>query len=215
NDKKEHRRIVHEVLQRLEDNDLFAKAEKCLFEKDKLAYLGMIISHNHVEMDPAKVSGVMDWPVPTKVKHVQAFLGFANFYRRFIKDFAKIAKPLTTLTKKDQPWVWESEQQKAFDDLKKAFTSAPILRIPDDVNPFRLSTDASDFAIGSVLSQLDPEDNLYHPVAFHSKSLNVHERNYEIYDKEMLAIIRGLEEYRHYLEGHPAKFEIWPDGHCT
>ena len=211
NDKKEHRKLVHEVLQRLEDNDLFAKAEKCLFEQDKLAYLGMIISKNHVEMDPAKVTGVTEWPVPTKVKHVQAFLGFANFYRRFIKDFAKITKPLTTLTKKDQPWVWGTEQQKAFDDLKKAFTSAPILRIPDDVNPFRLSTDASDFAIGSVLSQLDPEDNLYHPVAFHSKSLNVHERNYEIYDKEMLAIIRGLEEYRHYLEGHPEKFEIWSD----
>lgn len=103
NDREEHRKIVHEVLQRLEDNDLFAKAEKCLFEKDKLAYLGMIISKNHVEMDPAKVTDVTEWPVPIKVKHVQAFLGFANFYRRFIKDFAKITKPLTNLTKKDQP----------------------------------------------------------------------------------------------------------------
>ena len=95
--------------------------------------------------------------------------------------------------------------------LKESFTIAPILRIPDDINPYRLSTDASDFAIGSVLSQLDPNDGLYHPVAFHSKFLNVHERNYEIYDKEMLAIIRELEEYRHYLEGHPLKFEIWSD----
>lgn len=86
NDRKKHQKIVHKVLQRLEDNDLFAKAEKCLFEKDKLAYLGMIISKSHVEMDPAKVTGVTEWPVPTKVKHVQAFLGFANSHRRFIKN---------------------------------------------------------------------------------------------------------------------------------
>ena len=171
----------------------------------------MIISKGHVAMDPKKVSGVMDWPAPKKVKEVQAFLGLANFYRRFIKDFAKITKPLTSLTKKDIPWEWEADQQAAFDDLKKAFTSAPILRIPTDDDPFRLETDASDFALGATLSQLDPNDNLYHPVAFYSKSLNVHERNYEIYDKELLAIIRALEEYRHYLEGHPKKFEIWSD----
>ncbi len=153
NDKKEHRNLVKEVLKRLQDNDLYAKAEKCFFEKDSIEYLGMIISKGHVAMDPKKVSGVLEWPVPVKVKQVQAFLGFANFYRRFIKDFAKIAKPLTHLTKKDIPWVWDTEQQEAFEVLKKAFTSAPILRIPDDVNPFRLSTDASDFAVGAVLSQ--------------------------------------------------------------
>ena len=149
----------------------------------------MIISKGHAAMDPKKLAGVQEWPVPTKVKHVQAFLGLTNFYRRFIKDFAKIAKPLTNLTKKDQKWVWEEEQQTAFEALKNAFTSAPILRIPDDVNPFRLSTDASDFAVGAVLSQPDPEDQLWHPVAFYSKSLDIHERNYEIYDKELLAII--------------------------
>ena len=103
-------------------------------------------------MDPKKVSGVTEWPRPTKVKQVQAFLGFANFYRRFIKDFAKHAKPLTSLTKKDQPWVWGSEQINAFERLKEAFISAPILRIPDDVNPFRLETDASDYATDTVLS---------------------------------------------------------------
>ena len=164
----------------------------------------MIISKNHVAMDPHKVLGVLEWPVPTKVKHVQAFLGFANFYRRFIKDFARIVKPLTNLTRKDVNWDWTAECQAAFEALKTAFTTAPILRIPDDAQPFRLSTDASDFAVGAVLSQLDPNDGKYHPVAFHSRALDVHERNYEIYDKELLAIIRALEEYRHYLEGHPA-----------
>ena len=168
----------------------------------------MIISKGHVAMDPKKVSGVLDWPTPTKVKHVQAFLGFANFYRRFIKDFAKLAKLLTNLTKKDQPWVWSTEQADAFEVLKKAFTTAPILRIPDDVNPFRLSTDASDFAIGSVLSQLDPEDKLWHPVAFYSKSLNAAKRNYDIYDKELLAVVRALGEWRHYLEGSQHSVDI-------
>jgi hypothetical protein len=211
NDEKEHRKLVKEVLKRLRENDLFAKAEKCSFEQTSMKYLGMVISHNKVEMDEEKLKGVLEWPIPTKVKHVQAFIGFANYYRRFIKDFSKIVKPLTNLTKKDQAWVWEAEQQNAFEALKKAFTTAPILRIPDDENPFRLSTDASDFATGAVLSQLDPNDNLWHPVAYFSKSLDVHERNYEIYDKELLAIIRGLEEYRHHLEGHPKKIEIWSD----
>ena len=210
-DLKEHRKIVREVLKRLRENDLYAKAEKCFFEQSSIDYLGMIISKGQINMDKKKVAGVLEWPVPKKVKDIQAFLGFANFYRRFIQDFAKITRPLVDLTKKDQPWVWEPAQQTAFEALKEAFTTAPILRIPDDVNPFRLSTDASDFATDAVLSQLDPGDTLWHPVAFFSKSLNVHERNYEIYDKELLAIIRALEEYRHYLEGHPEKFEIWSD----
>lgn len=102
---REHRDLVKEVLKQLRDNDLFAKAKKCFCMKDSISYLGMIISKGHVAMDPKKVSGVLDWPVPAKVKHVQAFLGFANFYHRFIQDFAKIARPLTNLTKKDIPWV--------------------------------------------------------------------------------------------------------------
>lgn len=208
---EENRRITAEVLKRLKENDLFARPEKCFFEQNRIDYLGMIISHGHIEMDPKKLTGVTEWPRPQKVKQVQAFLGFANFYRRFIKDFAHHAKPLTILTKKDQPWIWGDDQEQAFNALKAAFTSAPILRIPDDVNPFRLETDASDFATGAVLSQFDPDDQLWHPVAFSSKSLNVHERNYEIYDKELLAIMRALEEYRQHLEGHPIKIEIWSD----
>jgi len=99
----------------------------------------------------------------------------------------------------------------AFEVLKKAFTTAPVLRIPNDKDPFKLSTNASDFATGAVLSQKDIQTNLWHPVAFFSKSLDVHKRNYKIYDKELLAVIRGLEEYRHHLEGYPHKIEIWSD----
>jgi hypothetical protein len=106
------------------------------------------------------------------------------------------------------PWKWEDEQCLAYDTLKTAFTTAPILQIPNDVAPYQLETDASEFASGAILEQ-QGEDGLWHPVAFYSKSFNKHEQNYEIYDKEMLAIIRALEEYRHYLEGHPLLFEIW------
>lgn len=208
---EENLEITKVVLGRLKDNDLFAKPEKCFFFKKEIEYLGMIISHESIRMDPSKVSGVLEWPTPTRVKHVQAFLGLANFYRRFIKDFAKHSKPLTTLTKKEQKWSWGPEQEDAFQWLKDAFTSAPILKIPDDENPFRLETDASDFATGAVLSQLYPKTKLWHPVAFFSKSLNEHERNYDIYDKELLAIVRAMDEYRQHLEGHPHTIEIWSD----
>jgi len=162
-------------------------------------------------MDKEKLSGVLEWPVPTKVKQVQAFLGFANFYHRFIENFAKMSKLLSDLTKKDSTWTWGKEQQNAFEVLKKAFTMAPVLRIPNDKDPFKLSTDASNFTTGAVLSQKDIQTNLWHPVAFFSKLLDVYERNYKIYDKELLAVIWGLEEYRHYLEEYPYKVEIWLD----
>lgn len=189
-----HRQLLERVLQKLRENDLFAKPEKCHFEQPSVDFLGLIVGKNSIKMDPKKVEGVKNWPTPTKVKHIQAFLGLANFYRRFIKDFAKIVKPLTMLTGKEVPWTWEQEQETAFNNLKDRFTSAPILQIPNDTAPYRLETDSSDFATGSVLEQIG-EDGLWHPVAFYSKSLNEHERNYEIYDKELLSIIRALEEY--------------------
>ena len=140
-------------------------------------------------MDEEKLSRVLEWPVPTKVKQVQAFLGFANFYCRFIETFAKMSKLLSDLTKKDCTWNWGIKQQNAFEVLKKAFTMAPVLRIPNDKDLFKLSTDASNFATGVVLSQKNMQTNLWHLVAFFSKSLDVYERNYEIYDKELLAVI--------------------------
>jgi len=111
-------------------------------------------------MDKEKLSGVLEWSVLTKVKQVQAFLGFVNFYRRFIENFAKMSKLLSDLTKKDYTWNWGIEQQNAFEVLKKAFTIAPVLRIPNDKDPFKLSTDASDFATGAVLLQKDIQTNL-------------------------------------------------------
>jgi len=115
------------------------------------------------------------------------------------------------LTKKNSTWTWGVEQQNAFEALKKAFTTASVLRIPNDKDLFKLLTNASDFAIEAVLSQKDMQTNLWHPVAFFSKSLDVHERNYKIYDKKLLVVIQGLEEYKHHLKGHLYKVEIWLD----
>jgi hypothetical protein len=162
-------------------------------------------------MDPVKVAGVAEWPTPTKKKEVQSFLGFANFYRRFIEGFSHHAKPLFELTKKDRKWTWGEGEQQAFDELKSRITSSPILRFADDSKAFRIEADSSDFATGAVLSQQSSDDLKWHPIAFYSKSLNAVERNYEIHDKEMLAVMRSLEEWRHFLEGAKRQVEIWTD----
>lgn len=209
-DEREHDRLVLRVLERLKQHDLFVKPEKCSWKQRQIEYLGLIISHNEVRMDPVKVKGLAEWSTPTTVKQVQSFLGFGNFYRRFIKDFSTIARPLYDLTKKGIQWNWTEACQKAFEDLKKAFTSSPVLIMPDTTKPFRIEADASNFATGAVLSQLG-DDGHRHPCAFLSQSFTEAERNYEIYDKELLAIIRALEEWRHYLEGAPHPVEVWTD----
>lgn len=206
----EHRRVVKRVLDILRQNNLYLKAEKCEFEKTKVEYLGLIISEGKIEMDPVKVEGVSKWPEPCTVKEVQSFLGFVNFYRRFIKDFAHIARPLHDLTRKDTSWHWGPEELESFEKLKQAVTSSPILVFPDDHKPFKVEADSSNYATGAVLSQIG-EDEKWHPVAFLSKSLSEVERNYDIHDKEMLAIIRALDEWRHFLEGAEHTFEIWTD----
>jgi hypothetical protein len=164
------------------------KAEKCEFECQKIEYLGLVISENQVSMDPVKVKGVTNWPMPKKVKEVQSFLGFINFYCRFIKDFSHIARPLHALMRKASKWKWGEPQQTAFEVLKHAVTTAPVLVFPSDTGKFRVEADASNFATGAVLSQLQ-DDGKWHPVGFISKSLSDVEHNYEIHDKEMLAII--------------------------
>jgi hypothetical protein len=209
--RKEHERVTQMVLQRLRENKLFLKLDKCEFERTSIEYLGLIVSEGQVSMDPVKVKGVQEWPRPKNKKEVQSFLGFANFYRHFIRDFSLHARPLFDLTKKEVKWQWDVSQQEAFEELKQQMTTAPVLALPDDDQPFRVEADSSDVATGAVLSQLSKEDSKWHPVSFQSKGLSLVERNYETHDKEMLAIIRALEEWRHLLEGARHKFEIWTD----
>jgi hypothetical protein len=162
-------------------------------------------------MDPVKIAGVADWPTPSNKKEVQSFIGFVNFYQRFIPGFSHHARALFDLTMKDVRFIWGLPQEDSFMKLKELITSAPVLVLPNDNLPFRLEADSSGIATGAVLSQQQVDDNAWQPVAFLSKALNPVERNYEIHDTEMLAIIQGLEEWRHYLEGARHPVEIWTD----
>jgi len=191
---EEHERAVQRVLEVLAEHKLFLRPEKCEFHRKEIEYLGLVISENKVAMDPVKVAGVCDWPTPENRTDVQAFIGFVNFYRRFIRDFSTIARPLFDLTRSNQAWNWDAKEQEAFEGLKMAVTTAPVLVLPQDSKPFCIEADSSDFASGAVLSQRLPGEEKWHPVAFYSKSLSPVEQNYEIHDKEMLAIICALEE---------------------
>ncbi|KAF7783141.1 hypothetical protein Agabi119p4_2517 [Agaricus bisporus var. burnettii] len=207
---EEHDKVVEEVLQRLMDNDLFAKPEKCEWKRSEMGFLGCIIGRNGIKMEERKVKDVVEWPTPKCVKDVQRFLGLANYYRRFIEKFASIAKPLHALTKKDKKWSWGDEEEKAFGALKAKFTSHPILVAPELDKELKVESDASAYATGGELS-MKCEDGKWRPVAYISKSMTETERNYDIHDREMLGIMRCLEEWRHFLEGAKHKFEIWTD----
>lgn len=199
----DHEEAVRSVLETLSKHTLWLKPEKCEFFRSEVEYLGLLISCNRLRMDPTKVKAVSDWPAPRNLTELQRFIGFANFYRRFIDHFSRITRPLHELTKKDVAFEWNANCQTAFDHLKTAFTSAPILKIADPYQPFILECDCSDFALGAVLSQVCSEDGLLHPVAYLSRSLIKAERDYTIFDKELLAIIASFKEWRHYLEGNP------------
>jgi len=209
NSLEEHHEHVKKVLKKLLENNLYIKLEKCEFDVPETAFLGYIISRDGLKVDPNKIKAILDWPAPTSVKEVQSFIGLCNYYRIFIKDFAKIARPLHKLTRKNVTFLWGSDQQKAFDKLKELFTSAPILRNPDSNRPFIVETDASNFAVGAILSQ--EFDGQLHPIAFISTSLTKSQLNYPIYDKELLAIKVALEEWRPYLEGARHPFTIYTD----
>jgi len=205
-----HDELVAEVIRRLEENDLYVKPEKCKWKVREVGFLGVIIGPDGIKMKEEKVKGVVEWLTPKFVKDVQKFLGLANYYRRFIEGFASIARPLHDMVKKDKKWEWTEKQKKIFKKLKERFTKKPVLAAPDINKKMRIEVDASDYAMGGVLL-MECEDGLWRPVAFLSKSLNKTKRNYEIHNKEMLAIIRGLEVWRYLLEGVQIKFEIWTD----
>jgi len=187
-----HNEIVAEIIKRLEENDLYVKLEKCKWKVKEVGFLEVVIGPDGIKMEEEKVKGVLDWPTPKYVKNIQKFLGLANYYRQFIKGFTSIARPLHNMVKKDQKWDWTEKQEKAFRELKERFTKEPVLATLGLDKKIRMKVDMLDYATGGVLS-MECKDGLWRPVAFLSKSLNEIERDYEIHDKEMLVIIRGLE----------------------
>ena len=205
-----HDELVAEIIKRLEENDLYVKPEKCKWKVREVGFLGVVIGPEGIKMEEVKMKGVLEWPIPKCIKDVQKFLGLANYYCRFIEGFASVARPLHDMMKKDKKWDWTERQEKAFKELKEQFTKELVLVALDIDKKMRMEVDASNYATGGVLL-MECEDSLWRPVAFLSKSLNKTERNYEIHDKEMLAIIRGLETWRHLLEGAQFKFKIWMD----
>ncbi|KAL0149399.1 hypothetical protein M9458_055296, partial [Cirrhinus mrigala] len=212
NNYSEHVTHVRAVLQRLITHQLYAKEEKCEFHLEKISFLGYVISPEGVSMDERKVNAVLNWPRPATLKELQRFLGFSNFYRRFIRHFSTVAAPLTAMVKKGTTRLtWSEPALQAFNDLRQRFTSAPILHHPDPERPFLVEVDASSTGVGAVLSQRQGEPPKMFPCAYFSHKLSPAERNYDVGNRELLAIKLALEEWRHWLEGAKHPFTVLTD----
>lgn len=192
---EEHLELLQEIFTRLRKHNFKLKIEKCFFLKREFEFLGFIISEKGSLPNPNKTSCINKYPRPKNVVEIQRFLGLCNYYRKFIENFAKIAKPLYNLCGKDVPFIWNQSCENAFNNLKQAISSPPVLAFPDFNETFIVHTDASNFAVGTVLSQLEK------PIQFASKTLNAAQRNYSTIEKELYAIIYALETFRHYLLG--------------
>ncbi|KIM67430.1 hypothetical protein SCLCIDRAFT_45053, partial [Scleroderma citrinum Foug A] len=189
---------VGEFLQRCRDEDLRLKISKSTFETQEIDFLGYKVKYGQYSPCPIKTAAIKDWPTPTNLKELRSFIGFCNFYRMFIANFSQIAHSLHLLTKKDQEYVWGEAQQQAFRELKNRLTSSPVLRLPDLSKPFTIQTDASKLGTGAVLLQQDGK-GVSHPCAYLSQALVGAEQNYQVYDLELLAVMRALKAWRPYL----------------
>jgi len=206
----QHQSHVKEVLKRLQKAGLYVKAEKCEFHSDSVEYLGYVLSPSGLTMSDTKVKTIQEWPEPKKMKDIQSFLGFTNFYRRFIFNYSDIVIPLTCLTRKNTLWNFDDDRRIAFNTLKQAFTSAPILThwVPDA--QLVVETDASDYALAAILSIMTKDNEIY-PVAFYSRTFSTLELNYDVHDKELLAIFEAFKIWRHYLEGSALPIDVVTD----
>src|SRR5258706_15074906 len=227
--KKDHREQVRKVLAKLKEAGLYIKPEKCKFNVEKTTFLGFVISPDGIEIDPVKISAIVDWQSPASIKDIQCFLGFANFYQRFIYKYSNLCQPMFNLLRKNTPFIWSSKCKKVFKQLKSAFTTAPILHYFNPELETILETDASDYILSGILSKkhIDPDSDtrpgadvnsrkpysVLHPVAFMSEKMSPAESNYGIGDKELLAIIVALQKWQMYLHALPSPFTIFTDHH--
>jgi len=204
---EEHLERLVRVLDRLRSAGLKLKPEKCSLFRRSVSFLGHVVSEAGIATDPEKILAVASWPTPTSLKEVRAFVGLASYYRRYVKGFADIAAPLHALTKKGQTFRWSPEAQAAFEALKEALTTPPVLAMPNDVGEMILDTDACDTTIGAVLSQV--QDGIEKVIAYASRSLDKRERNYCVTRKELLAVVHFAKYFKQYLLGR--KFRIRTD----
>ena len=201
--KEEHAQHLRIVLQRLKEKQLYAKFSKCEFWLEEVQFLGHVVGKDGIKVDPTKIEAVMNWEQPKTPTEVRSFLGLAGYYRRFVKDFAKIATPLTKLTRKSEKFIWSEECDRSFRELKERLVTAPILTLPDEKGNFIIYSDASLKGLGCVLMQHDKV------IAYASRQLKPHEQKYPVHDLELAAIVFALKLWRHYLYGE--RCEIYTD----
>lgn len=204
---QDHEIKLRNIFERLDKNNLKLQLDKCEFMRKEVAYLGHVITENGVKPNPDKIQVIKNFPTPKNQKDIKSFLGLVGYYRRFIKDFSTITKPLTKLLKKETQFNWQPNQQEAFNTLRIKLISEPILKYPDFSKEFLLTTDASNFAIGAILSQGDIGSDL--PIAYSSRTLNKAESNYSTTERELLAIVWATNHFRPYLYGR--RFKIITD----
>jgi hypothetical protein len=197
--KEEHMQHLHKVLNTLREHKLYAKIKKCELVQEKVEYTGHFISKDGIAVDPRKIDTIKNWPAPTNVSEVRSFLGLASYYRKFVEKFSTVATPLTALLHKDNEFEWNEKAQEAFDTLKEKLITTLVLLLPDPEKPFTVTTDASDYAIGAVLTQDQGKGE--QPVAYESRKLSPAEQNYATHEKELLAIVYAIRVWRMYLEG--------------
>ena len=206
-EEKEHNKIVEEVVNRLAEDDLYVKPEKCKWKIREAEFLGVVIELERIKMEEENVKSILKWLTLKEFKDVWKFLGLADYYQQFIKDFTAIARLLYDLIKKDQKQDWTERQEKAFQELNEKFTKEPVLAVPDLDKKIRMEVDTLDYATEEL--SMKCKDGKWILVAFFLKSLNETERNYEIHNEKMLAVIRRLENWRHLLECTKFKFKVW------
>ena len=214
-----HRKFVHKIFDILATYDLYLKPEKCQFEQTSIEFLGVIVGNGPLRMDPKKLAGVADWKPLTTPTEIRKFLGFTGYYRYFIPNYSKIARPLLALTYKGKAWSWGEEQIKAFKELKTRMCASPVLRQPNFDKKFYLQVDASMYGVGAILSQegepstptLAKRKNVLHPVVYYSATFTPTERNYDIYERELLAVMKALAHWRPYLGWTKVPFVIRTD----
>ena len=190
---EEHSKKVKQTLDVLKREKLYVKLSKCEFGKTSLNYLGHIVGGGELKIDPSKVAVIVNWPKPKSATEVRSFLGVAQYWRKFISNFSLIAAPLHALIGLNKVFQWGGKHQKAFDTLKEKISTTPVLALPNLQKPFEIQTDASDYAMGAMLTQHSK------PICYHSTTFNPAVVNYPTYDKELYAFVQSVKKWKHYL----------------